>query len=162
MIDIAAATAAIGTISSVVDLSDKVWNSWLNFKSHRTISTNQQQDHGEKISARAGDKELVHSSGGIESKVVTREELAANLTQQDLDFLEALETRMTHLTRKWTVITSEIELTVDAQIRSTYELQLEDLAGKIGQILKQITDFLSDLGFSLLDHYSAMRSISAN
>ena len=84
------------------------------------------------------------------------------LDDQDLEFLKALEARMTQLTRKWTAITREIELAVDAQIRATYELQLEQLADKIGQILKQITDFLSRVGFVLQDHYGAMRTIAAN
>ncbi len=115
MLDLAAATAAIGVISSVVGLSDKVWDSWSKFKRDRTISTEQRQDHGEKIQARANDSELVHQLGGADSKVVTRDDLANMLDDQDLEFLKALEARMTQLTRKWTAITREIELAVDTQ-----------------------------------------------
>jgi hypothetical protein len=57
-------------------------------------------------------------------------------------------------------ITANFELTNDEQAKSTYRLQLDEIAARIGDVLKKITDFVAKLGFNLQDHYTAMRAMA--
>lgn len=160
VLDLATAGAAISALSSLVGLADKVADSWIEFKTSRKISSQPSDSHGEKIAATHNNTALVHSLNGVASKTVTRDELSKHLDKTDLDHLEALEKRMKILTKQWNDITRGIELETNLQNKSTYEMQLDEIKDKIGDILQQVFRFLDTLGFQLQDHYGAMRSIA--
>lgn len=160
MLEFAAVTAAVASLTSVVDLADKVFDSWRKFRQSRTIEAPAEAapDYYEKIAASAGGG-LAHSAGG-DVKVITREELSRRLGPQEKMVIEALETRMDILVSQWSAITAEYPLVIDAGQRAIYDKKLDRICVDLSKCLVQITRLLQDLGFELQDHYRAMRSIA--
>jgi hypothetical protein len=91
MIEVAAATAVVGLASSIVTLADKIWDSWKKYRETGVVTQPNGIDHGETIRATPGNTALVHTSYGHTARQITREELAKVLSEDDYDYLRALE-----------------------------------------------------------------------
>lgn len=159
MIEIAAASAAIGAITSSVELVDKVYDTWVKFRESGEVEKITTKDHFEIVTSSDGGKSLVHMSNGVIAKKITREQLADVLERTDLMVLEALEKKMELLVAKWSSITSAFETLTPAQ-QGASRIQLDDICVDLSKCLSQTMLFLEKLGFELNDHYASVKMIA--
>ena len=160
MIDIAAASAAISTISSAVKLVDTVYDTWKKFRETGKVEASGKVDHYEKITKSETGDALVHSTDGHVAKEVTREELAKILGKNELSVLNALEKKMEILVAKWSGITEKFELLTPSQ-QGASKVELSDICDELAVCLDQIMTMLESIGFQLQDHYGAIKMIAA-
>ena len=159
MLEFATATAAIATISSLVKLSDSIFDTWKKFKETRDVKKSDRDSFYEKIETTKDNDALIHSTDGRSAKKVTREELSKLLDANDAKVIGAIEKKMRILVGKWSAITEDYEL-VDANQKAIYKQRLDDICIELSSCLLQIAKLLERLGFALQDHYSAMKMIA--
>ena len=160
MLELAAVTSVVGSLTSIVGLSDKIFESWRKFRQSGEVETPPETppDYYEKIEPAPGGG-LAHSAGG-DVKIITREELSTRLSPTDQRVVTALEKQMDVLVRQWSALTEQYELTIDPSQKAIFEVKLDDICVKLSRCLLQVTTLLQYLGFQLQDHYGAMRMIA--
>jgi hypothetical protein len=159
MIEIAAAIEVVKLVSSSVGLIDKVYDSWSKFVDTKKVDS-KVHAHFEKIEGANQNTELVHTVGGRPKETITIDQLRTRLNPGDLNYIDALYTRMEINERTWNGIVKEIELETNIANKTKYEIQLEQLKKKIGKDLDDILKFIEYLGFDLDDHYGSARAIA--
>lgn len=160
MIDIATASAVIGTLSSAMGLADKVYDTFHKFMHSGEVAPADSRTHSEEIAASPSGDALVHQDNGHVVRTVTRDDLSAQLAATDAQVIEAIEQKMEILVTRWSEITKEYAL-VDANERAKYKVRLSQIAKELSASLTAIFAILDRLGFQLHDHYASLRHIAA-
>jgi hypothetical protein len=164
MIDIAAAGLAIKTIASAVGTVDKIYDVYKKFRERGEVSDPTKSaplTSAETVTVTGENNELIHTVHGREAKRVSRDELSKLLSKDDLTFVATYEKRMSDLYAQWIDVSREIELANGMQ-RAQLKGQIGTIADRIGECLRAILDFLPKIGFTLDDHYAALRSIAGS
>ena len=160
MLDIAAASAVISTLSSAMGLADKVYDTYHKFMHSGEVAAPDPHPHSEEIAASPSGDALVHQDNGHVVRTVTRDDLRTQLGALDAQVIEAIEQKMEILVARWSEITKEYEL-VDADQKAKYNVRLTQIAKELSASLSTIFAILDRLGFQLHDHYAALRHIAA-
>jgi hypothetical protein len=158
--DIGVITAIISAASSAVDLVDKVsrqFEKFLTGKPDPLLS----KEYSYQISETPDHKNLVTTYRGQERQRVTYAELAAKLSDADLNHIKTLETSMENYYQQWAAVYPTLSTEVNPLTKVKLEQQLKYLiANGMARDLQSIIDFIERCGLTLDDHYRRIRQLA--
>jgi hypothetical protein len=162
MIDLVTAGTAIKVAADAIGLMDKISKAYGAFRSQGTVITAEKSAEAElkeSVTANNTGTALVHHINGHESQTITREELSKRLDENDLEYIQVYETKMSQLFKQWAFISKQYE---NAGVGEQAKLkgQLEDTSVKMKTCLNAIVNFVEKLGFELGDHYAAIKAVT--
>jgi hypothetical protein len=161
MIDLITAATIIKATADAVGIVDKISHAMSVFrKSDEVIPVeNAKGAVFETVTMSADGTELTHRVSGQEQQVVTLAELTQRLGNQDLQLIQMYDKQLSQLFDQWITISNEYEVAgVGEQARLKGQLKI--ISEKMAKALNSTLKFIEKMGFTLGDHYEAIRAIT--
>lgn len=162
VIDLVTAGTIIKTAADAIGIVDKISHAVSTFRRSERVVLVREALKGvpaETVTANEEGTALVHQVRGSEKQTITLEELSKKLGNQDLALIKTYDAQLGQLFEQWTAISAEYEVAGVAE-QARLKGQLKLISGKMAKSLNSTMKFIERMGFTLGDHYVAIRAVT--